>query len=387
MKPVKLAVLTLALGAGLSACSEMNTPSPDATQVQLARATTATQTTGVDRSQLKLPTSGQLFDDYLPDLGRRAINPDDYVCPASTQIINWWLGEVVEFIQKEPATFDLLYNDLLADLVPTYEALYFQTDATPQYFGYDGEFNGIMTKTEKDATRFWDIDVARIQLIGMHGTMLTDVNRVARTYQYVFGLNANRALKYATQVRDAVLGSTVLDGGNHALFTFNAFAFTTYGTSIPDKIVMGDAILEGYRTLGFGDVAPQAIYAHELGHHIQYQKDYFSDHYATTGDAAEQTRYTELMADAMSAYFLTHSQGAAMNRWRVEQFLQVFYQIGDCSFSSSGHHGTPNQRIAAARFGFQVAADAQKQGKIYTADQFHALFVAAYPGIVAPDAP
>jgi hypothetical protein len=92
------------------------------------------------------------------------------------------------------------------------------------------------------------------------------------------------------------------------------------------------------------------------------------------------------MADAYAAYFLTHSRGAAMNRKRVEQFLQVFFQIGDCGFDSPGHHGTPNQRMAAARFGFDIAAQAQKQGHILTAEQFHALFVAKYPQLVAPDA-
>ena len=102
--------------------------------------------------------------------------------------------------------------------------------------------------------------------------------------------------------------------------------------------------------------------------------------------APEQTRYTELMADAFSAYYLTHSRGGAMNRKRVEQFLEVFFEIGDCAFSSSGHHGTPNQRMAAAHFGFDIAAQAQKQGHILTSQQFHDLFVAAYPGLVAPDA-
>ena len=60
------------------------------------------------------------------------------------------------------------------------------------------------------------------------------------------------------------------------------------------------------------------------------------------------TRYTELMADAYSAYYLTHKRGAAMNRHRVAGFLEVFYQIGDCAYTNNGHHGTPNQRMNAA---------------------------------------
>jgi hypothetical protein len=134
------------------------------------------------------------------------------------------------------------------------------------------------------------------------------------------------------------------------------------------------------------DVAPQAFYAHEFGHHLQVQKGYFDDPLMTAGDPPEQTRYRELMTDAFSAYYLIHRRGAALNRKRVEQFLEVFFDIGDCTFAHPNHHGTRNQRMRAAHFGFDVADQAQKQGHILTADQFHALFVAAYQGLIAPDA-
>ena len=136
-------------------------------------------------------------------------------------------------------------------------------------------------------------------------------------------------------------------------------------------------------------MAPQAIYAHEFGHHVQHLKGYFNDALAVAPTAEAQpeaTRYIELMADAYSAYYLTHSRGAAMNRKRVKQFLEVFYEIGDCGFAYDGHHGTPNQRKAAALFGFRVADEAQKQGHILSADAFHARFVQAYPELVKPDA-
>jgi hypothetical protein len=66
-----------------------------------------------------------------------------------------------------------------------------------------------------------------------------------------------------------LLQSQVLDGGNHPLFSFNTFAVTDRDGIIPDKILMGDGVLKGYEVLGFGDVAPQAVYAHEFGPHIQ----------------------------------------------------------------------------------------------------------------------
>jgi predicted metalloprotease len=132
-------------------------------------------------------------------------------------------------------------------------------------------------------------------------------------------------------------------------------------------------------------VAPEAIFAHEFAHHIQFQNGYFDDPEAGL-TAPEQTRYTELMADAMAAYYLTHKRGATLNQKRVEQFLEVFYQIGDCGFTSSGHHGTPNQRMRAAQFGFRIADQAHKQGHIMSSEAFHALFVAEYANLIAPDA-
>jgi hypothetical protein len=377
----------LAVVLGAASCTEQATepaaPTPGAGQESMSR---NVQGLGLQRGPLKLPAGARITDQYLPEACRRAIDGDDYTCPASTPLTNW-LRETIAPV--DDATFDLLYNQLLADLIPTYDALYFQTEATPQYFGYNGEYTQVMQKTHTDTKRFWDIKSDDIQLLAMHGTMLLDVQRVARTYQVVFGLSAADAAAVATTVRDAVAGDAALKGGNHPIFSFNAFAFSTFGGPIPDKIVMGDGILAGYQALGYNDVAPQAIYAHEFAHHIQYENGYFDERVPGTKGRvteAEKTRYTELMADAMSAYFLTHSQGLALNKHRVEQFLKVFFQIGDCAFSSPGHHGTPAQRMAAAQFGFQVAAEAQKQGHVLSSEEFHSRFVAVYTKLVAPDA-
>jgi hypothetical protein len=67
------------------------------------------------------------------------------------------------------------------------------------------------------------------------------------------------------------------------------------------------------------------------------------------------------VADAFSAYYITHKRGAALNRKRVAQFLRVFFDIGDCAFDNPGHHGTPNQRMDAARLGFSIAAEARSR--------------------------
>ncbi|MEO7961344.1 MAG: hypothetical protein ABIR19_07350, partial [Ginsengibacter sp.] len=122
---------------------------------------------------------------------------------------------------------------------------------------------------------------------------------------------------------------------------------------------------------------PQAILAHEFGHHIQFQLNLFED-----VESPEATRRTELMADAFSAYYLSHARGASMQWKRVKQFLEVFFNIGDCQFTNPGHHGTPTQRMAAAEWAYHVADDAQKQGHILTAQEFVALFEAQLSELV-----
>ena len=328
---------------------------------------------------ISLPSSVAPVAQVFTETGPRAINPDDYVCSGGSAITNYLNAELARTLTVEPDIFWTMY-DRFADLIPTYEALYFQTSATPQTYGYNGQFTQAMEKVERNIKGFWDIPSQNIQVLAMHGTMLADAQRTYNTYR-LFGFNNNKATANALAVRDALLASKTMNGGNYAFWTFNAVSFRAAG--VGNKIVMGDGLLEGYAALGFSDVATQAIFAHEYGHQIQAERGYFDD----LGDvsAPEATRYTELMADAMSAYFLTHARGEALNRFRVQEFLNVFFQIGDCAFDNPGHHGTPNQRMKAALFGFTVADESQKQGVILTSAQFHDRFLAAYPTLIAPD--
>jgi hypothetical protein len=334
------------------------------------------------RTALSVPSSVISPSKVFGDVGR-VINPDDYVCSDESPVVDFLFAELDNTIATELPLFLELYTRS-ADLIPTYDALYFGSASTPQSFGYNGAFTKVMVKTERDVKRFWDIPSADVQVLAMHGTVLLDTARTARTYR-LLGVPDATAFAWAAAIRAALLQSTTMHGGNYAYWTFNAYSFSTPGHNPSDRIVMGDGILEAYAAIGYGDVAPQAIFAHEFAHQIQFENNYFDDLDPSLSDA-EHTRYSELMADAMSAYFLTHARGAALNQKRVEQFLQVFYQIGDCAFTDPGHHGTPNQRLAAARFGFSIADQAQKQGHILTSAEFHALFVAQYPTLIAPDA-
>jgi hypothetical protein len=347
---------------------------------------------------VRVPVEGRLSDHFSRNLAGRLIDPTDYVCQINSPLFNWADAEWNESLANDLPELIELILEFAADQVPFVEALLVMDESYPdaQEFGYDGDFTNVMLRTERDVKRFWDIPSDDILLLAMKGTMLQDEARVAVVFQNFFvdgdgsAITPAEAAEYAARVHELILQAETLDGGDDPLFSLNAFAFSAPG--IQDRIVMGDGVLEGYGAIGFGDVAPQAIYAHEFAHHIQFENEYFSEVPPTYpgGPApttqAEFTRYTELMADAMAAYYLTHARGAALNKHRVAKFLSAFFQIGDCAFTNPGHHGTPLQRMRAAEFGFAIADQAQKQGHILTSEQFHDLFVDAYPELIAPDA-
>lgn len=280
-----------------------------------------------------------------------------------------------------PILFRLANNLGMNDL-PLLDAFLYGDSPTYQSFGYNGEHTQRLTKTFKDLRRFWDIETGNMTMLAMHGSVLRDRARLVRAYTQIAGLSAAEANELADIVEFLLAEVPQYQNGNHPGFTLNAFAaqptnFPPVG-QIGPKIIMGDGILKVYDDLGFGDVAPQAILAHEFGHQIQYQRNV----YGPGPDTPESSRRTELMADAFSAYYLSHARGASMQWKRVKQFLGVFYNLGDCLFTSDGHHGTPAQRMRAAEWGYSVADQAQKQGHILTSQEFIRRFDAQLATIV-----
>ncbi len=311
------------------------------------------------------------------DIVRKALNLETATCNDNTAS-NQWLDQQLADWDSEVISY-VIATEML-DL-PTYDALVFENSSAKQTFGANGEYTQRVTKTFKDLKRFWNIQSDGIVLAAMHGSMLTDRAKLIRTYQTVYGLDSGDAAYYADFVIAIVDAFPQLRKGNHPIFTFNAFAQSSFNLDgfgvIPDKIIMGDGIMDAFAAIGYGDVAPQAILAHEFGHHIQFQLNLFEEE-----ESPEATRRTELMADAYSAYYLSHARGASMQWKRVQQFLGVFFNIGDCTITNIGHHGTPTQRMAAATWGYNVANNAQKQGHILTAQEFTRQFEAQLPKLI-----
>ena len=326
------------------------------------------------------------------------IDPEAYKCRQTTRVGNWFNSQLNQIPLPILRTLIL---DLAAPDVVTVEALLLEP-LGPQQFGYTGEFNTVMLNTESSVKSFWQWTTPNVRLGTMKGPVLLNVNLVAAIYHNFFTdedanghpipISSAQALEMANELHDLILNTRSLNGGNHPLFSFNAFAVPAIpALGVVDKVVMGDGVLEGFAAAGLGNIAalaPQAVYAHEFGHHIQFKNGYDAEtipgQNAETSDA-ELTRYTELMADAYSGYYLAHQNLGKTDKQQIRDAERAFFNLGDCAFDDPGHHGTPNQREAAVDFGIEVAAN--DGGTILTQQQFHALFVAKYPEIIAPDKP
>ncbi len=328
-------------------------------------------------------TQRQLVESRAQAALARSVAP----CECTGTLLDPYIDQLFADMTDEQFAFLVAHQDVLFN-VPTYDALFFGTPDDPDY-ALESHAQQI-TNTFRDLRRFWDIESSDIQLMAMHGDVLLDAGRIAKT---LTAMVATGVLDPMTQAEIQAEATTVADfmqtqGDfyDNPLWTLNAFAFTGEGESdpiiaaLPDKLIMGDGIIEAYDAIGLGDVGVRVILAHEFGHHVQYELGVFD-----TGptDPAEATRRTELMADAMAAYFGTHKQGLALNKKRVADALLSFYTVGDCQFNSPGHHGTPLQRQRAADWGADLAAAAKPRSFILPPATFVELFDQALPQIIS----
>ena len=70
----------------------------------------------------------------------------------------------------------------------------------------------------------------------------------------------------------------------------------------------------------------------------------------------EDSRKKELMADALSAFFLYHDSGGDLSGAEIDRIYRSAYSVGDCQIMDEGHHGTPDERRCASMWGAELAA-------------------------------
>lgn len=143
----------------------------------------------------------------------------------------------------------------------------------------------------------------------------------------------------------------------------NAYASPDTNTAgTRGSVVFGRTLFQDqFRRYKDEGVSVLAIAAHEFGHICQFQQNLSS-----TLQGTERTvRRIELHADYLSGWYLglLKKRNSSISLWSSGD---TFHRIGDSNFTNELHHGTPEQRVAASRAGFDLANSGEEnvQGAI-----------------------
>lgn len=285
----------------------------------------------------------------------------------SSPLVAWTTNRVYEMgYHKYKELFD---NQII--LMPyVYKHYIEKNDGRVEYFVSDSQTKELKRRHD-DTIAFWteaDIDNSimtdDILLLSMHGSVLKDTDKLIPTIMRMFNFNEmSDVLSFAAKVQSIV--AALPDGFDNPLLSMNAVATRSthkHGTynghedssrRIKDSIVIGDGVLQFLYEEGLGASGPDFVYAHEFGHHLQFQLDMA----VPPGSAyVHDERRKELMADAISGYFLAHDRGGDMLAEEIGIFDRTAFATGDCSLGREDHHGTPSQRQCAAIWGASLAA-------------------------------
>ena len=362
---IKIITMFIALSAIVISCEKDNI----GLNTQQVYENTDLQTS---KSNLELSKSAKDRGDQnsinLANLFRNAVAPSTCGPTELNTVQNKYINAII----ADPLA--LSYVSLYSNLNYYYS---FLLNDGKQYFGEDGDYTHLITKRQQELNKFWNMPV-QITVKGEHTANLNDRDILAETFEAFYGFRDQDGNFVPLTQEQAYEQADILLQLNdqspnlpeNPYFASDGFASTNR------TIVIGDALPDWLAQTGIDEgIVWTGILSHEWAHQVQFLN--FDDWYpnGAAEDPAAATRYTELEADFLSSYFMTHKRGATYNWKRVEQFFNLFFQIGDCSFSNPGHHGTPAQRMAAARAGYDLAHDAQKQGHILTMEQAHQAFV------------
>ena len=240
-----------------------------------------------------------------------------------------------------------------------------------EYIGADGKYTQEINSILDQAQSFWYNSGVNddIRVLGAHGSDLADLhNKLIPALEALFGTTSYEddeaedddytIMDHAMDIQDLILR---LPGGyDNPLLTFNAFATDEGEYELNDhpSIIIGDGYFEFQESIGFEMEGPEYALTHEHAHHLQFALDT-----TTSSDERQSARRQELMADALSAYFLAHERGMDMPSNEIDNLRQIAYSAGDCETNNDGHHGTPRQRRCATAWG--VSLSQAKDGDDY----------------------
>ena len=236
-----------------------------------------------------------------------------------------------------------------------------------QYFGKDGEHTQLVQRLIKDLERFWDLD-KEIKVYGQHNETLNNRDKLIDILWYL--IEDVEEKEHLIPLADEILYNNSIS----PVLPESPFISSDGYASHNGSIVVGDGLIQLFAETGLEEeIVWVGILSHEWAHQIQFQ--HLDLWYPLPFEnPAERTRTLELEADFFSGYYMTHKRGATYNWKRAEEFFELFYQAGDCSFEFEQHHGTPLQRKQASYEGFLLAETAKKKGHILSPGELHEFF-------------
>ena len=340
-KFTRIGLTSLVLALAISSCSKDESYAAEEIRLKAVSAKASISTPSIPEATVAIPSS-TIFNDIPFDLSR-VVEPSECTTTPFDDAIS--------------ASIDSNLDALGSEWYGTYADMNFFhtiTDDSKQYFGENGEYTYYVKYVKWSLERFWKMP-NEVTVRGQHNATLNDPDKIVDILTFWYGMSPEDAEFYADFFINYVnVESTFLI--ESPLVSFDGFAIALDGLfDQGDLIVIGDGIVELAEEAGVNaKIVWKGIMAHEWGHQIQF--NHMDDWYpnGAADNIPEATRTTELEADFFTGYYMTHNRGGTHNWSRTKQFLELFYNIGDCSFTSNGHHGTPLQRMEAAKRGYEL---------------------------------
>ena len=374
-KFTKLLPLTLTIGLILGSCSDEQIVQEDVKTTTAVRAQTSQELSIEPTSRFNLDTSRLINDFDLKLKLSEAVEPSECGPTPFNEVATYYNNLLIDsFISVwdgNPEAIDIILGDyfVINQIAATTE------NNNTDYFGANGEYTNFMKKNVRSLEKFWEMPNL-IQVNGQHTATLQDLDFIRYIYEVYSDATPEEI--------ENIMAIAEHFNSNSDQIPENPF-FASDGFATFDRtIVIGDGIVTFLEEAGLDPkVVWSSILAHEWGHQIQFL-NFGSWEYPVPAfiNTPESTRITELEADFITGYYLTHKRGATYNWKRVEDFLSAFYFIGDCGFEEDGHHGTPAQRLAAAKAGYNLANNTKKKGHILSQQEVHDAFISTLDLII-----
>lgn len=272
-----------------------------------------------------------------------------------------WLRRQIEDVSEDDLSN---FFDWQLHILPFLYKLYVAPRQYEQeYFGLNGEYTDEIIQIHHKAQEFWSDSGVNdeIYLLSAHGNDLADINNLVPTLELLFYASYNENYTIYDHASDIQQLISRLPGQySFPLLTFNAFA-TDEMKDQDSSIIIGDGYFQFQNELGMDGEGPEFSHTHEFSHHLQFLLGISS---GIKSGVTKVAKERELMADAFSAYFLAHDEGAALSAYEITNVHEVAFSVGDCRISHEGHHGTPFQRRCATLWAASLADNKEERNRM-----------------------